>query len=101
MSGTETAGLLVAAMAGGAINAVAGGGTLVTFPALLFFNTPPIVANATSTLALVIGTSGGIYGYRKHLEPIKPWLWRFVPISLVGGFIGALLLTRTSDKTFS
>jgi len=101
MSPTEFLGLLLAAAAGGAINAVAGGGTLVTFPTLLFFGTPPIIANATSTLALVIGTSGGIYGYRKHLEPVKPWLWRFVPVSTVGGLIGAVLLTRTSNDSFS
>jgi uncharacterized protein len=101
MSLTESAGLMIAAAAGGAINAVAGGGTLVTFPALLFFGTPPIIANATSTLALVIGTSGGIYGYRQHLQPVKPWLWRFVPVSIVGGLIGAVLLTWSGNKTFS
>ena len=101
MSLTEILGLLTAAAAGGAINAVAGGGTLVTFPALLLFGTPPIVANATSTLALVIGTSGGIYGYRQHLDPVKPWLWRFALVSTVGGLLGAILLTRTSNQTFS
>jgi len=101
MSATEILGLIIAAAAGGAINAVAGGGTLVTFPALLVFGTPPIIANATSTLALVIGTSGGIYGYRKHLDPIRPWLWRFAPVSAIGGLIGAVLLTCTSNKTFS
>ena len=101
MSATEILGLMVAAAAGGAINAVAGGGTLVTFPALLVFGTPPVIANATSTLALVIGNSGSIYGYRKHLEPIRPWLWRFAPVSVVGGLIGAVLLTCTSNKTFS
>ena len=101
MSVTEILGLTLAAAAGGAINAVAGGGTLITFPALLFFGTPPVIANATSTLALVIGTSGGIYGYRQHLDPVKVWLSRFVPISLLGGLIGALLLTHTTDKTFS
>ena len=98
---TEILGLMLAAAAGGAINAVAGGGTLVTFPALLFFGTPPIIANATSTLALVIGTSGSIYGYRRHLDPVRPWLWRFVPVSVAGGLMGAVLLTCTSNKTFS
>jgi uncharacterized membrane protein YfcA len=101
MSAIEIVGLIIAAAAGGAINAVAGGGTLVTFPTLLLFGTPPVIANATSTLALVIGTSGGVYGYRRHLDPVKPWLWRFLPVSLAGGLFGALLLTRTSDKTFS
>jgi uncharacterized protein len=97
----EILGLAASAAAGGAINAVAGGGTLVTFPTLLFFGTPPVVANATSTLALVVGTSGGLYGYRQHLPTIRQWLWRFAPVSILGGLIGAALLTVTSNKTFS
>jgi uncharacterized membrane protein YfcA len=101
MSWTEIFGLMLAAAAGGAINAVAGGGTLVTFPTLLLFGTPARVANATSTLALVIGTSGSLYGYRRHLEAVKPWLWRFVPISLIGGLIGSAILTRTEEQLFS
>ena len=101
MTGTEIAGLFTAAAAGGAINAVAGGGTLVTFPTLLLFGTPAIIANATSTLALVIGTSGGIYGFREHLAPVKFWLWRFGPVSLLGGLLGAVLLTFTSNRVFA
>jgi uncharacterized protein len=101
MSLTEIVGLIIAAAAGGAINAVAGGGTLITFSTLLFFNTPPTIANATSTFALVAGTSGSIYGYRGNVQAVKPWLARFVPISIVGGLIGGILLTHTSDKTFS
>jgi uncharacterized protein len=101
MSPTEITALFFAAVAGGAINAVAGGGTLVTFPTLLAFGTPSIVANATSTLALVIGTFGGIFGYRRHLAPVRPWLWRFLPVSLLGGLIGSILLTYTSNKTFA
>ena len=97
----EILGLLFVAAAGGAINAIAGGGTLLTFPTLLFFGTPPIVANATSTVALVLGTSGSLYGYRQHLPAVKPWLWRFVPISLLGGLIGGVLLTLTSNRMFS
>ena len=101
MSAIEILGLICAAAAGGAINAVAGGGTLVTFPALLVFGTPAIIANATSTLALVLGTSGSIYGYRRHLEPVKPLLWRFALVSAAGGLTGAMLLTFTSNKTFA
>ncbi|HZQ46547.1 MAG TPA: sulfite exporter TauE/SafE family protein [Verrucomicrobiae bacterium] len=101
MSAIEILGLLAAAIAAGAINAVAGGGTLLTFPTLLFFGTPPVVANATSTLALTIGTAGSAYGYRRHLDAVKPWLWRFVPVSIVGGLIGSVLLTHTSNKTFA
>jgi len=96
----QIVGLVLAAVAGGAINAVAGGGTLVTFPTLLFYGVPPIIANATSTLALVIGTSGGIYGFREHLGPVRPWLRRFVPVSLLGGLLGAILLNLTSNRTF-
>src|SRR6516164_7353514 len=98
MSLTEIVGLILAAAAGGAINAVAGGGTLVTFPTLLLFGTPPIVANATSTLALVLGTSGSIYSYRRHLAAVRPWLVRFIPISLIGGAIGGVLLIYTSNR---
>jgi len=101
MSIAEILGLSFAAAAGGAINAVAGGGTLVTFPTLLFFGTPSIVANATSTLALMVGTSGSIYGYRQHLDPVRKWLWRFIPVSLLGGLAGSILLTVTSAQTFS
>ena len=93
--------LIAAAGAGGAINAVAGGGTLVTFPTLLLVGTPPVVANATSTLALLIGNSGGILGYRQHVPAVKPLLSRFLLVSLLGGSIGSVLLTLTSNRLFS
>jgi hypothetical protein len=101
MSLAEILGLIISGAAAGAVNAVAGGGTLLTFPTLLAFGTPPVVANATSTLALFLGTAGSVFGYRRHLESVKPWLWRFVPVSLLGGWIGSWLLTHTSDRTFS
>src|SRR5581483_7371920 len=97
----EIIGLFAVALTAGAINAVAGGGTLLTFPALLFFGTPPVAANATSTLALNLGTAGGVYGYRRHLAAMKPWLSRFAPVSIIGGLTGSMLLTHTSDKTFA
>ena len=101
MSYWEMIGLAGSAVGAGVINAVAGGGTLLTFPTLLAFGTSPVVANATSTLALVIGTSGGMVGNRRHLQAIKPWLWRFLPASLIGGLIGSALLTHTSNHTFA
>ena len=101
MSAIEIVGLAGVAIAAGAINAVAGGGTLLTFPTLLFFGTPPVMANATSTLALTIGTAGSVYGYRRHLEPVRTLMWRFVPASLFGGLIGSVLLTHTSNETFA
>lgn len=101
MTALEIVGLVASGVAAGAINAAAGGGTLLTFPALLFFGTAPVVANATSTLALVIGTTGGTLSYRAHLHVVKRWLWRFAPASILGGLIGSVLLTHTSDRTFS
>jgi uncharacterized membrane protein YfcA len=102
MSGAvEILALLGSGMAAGAINAVAGGGTLLTFPTLLFLGTSPVMANATSTLALVVGTAGSVFGYRQHLAAIQPWLWRFSLVSLLGGLLGSMLLTRTNDQTFS
>jgi uncharacterized protein len=97
----EMIALSTAAGAAGLVNAVAGGGTLITFPALLAFGTPSIIANATSTLALVMGTAGSVFGYRRQMGSIKPWLTRFVPVSLVGGLLGGLLLTTTGEQIFS
>jgi uncharacterized membrane protein YfcA len=101
MSGLEILALTTAALVAGAINAIAGGGTLLTFPTLLLFGTGPIVANATSTLALVIGTAGSIFGFRHQVALVKPWLVRFVPVSLLGGLLGSMLLTRTSNEFFA
>jgi len=101
MTTIEIISIAAAAAAAGAINAVAGGGTLLTFPVLLLFGTPPVIANATSTLALVIGTAGSIFGYRKHIAEVNQWLTRFIPVSLVGGLLGGILLTRTSNETFA
>lgn len=97
----EIVALVASAAAAGVINAVAGGGTLLTFPTLLFSGTPPLVANATSTISLFIGTAGGVWGYRRQFAAVKPWLWRFVPVSIAGGYAGSWLLTHTSDRTFS
>jgi len=101
MSPTEIIALVLAAAAAGAINAVAGGGTLVTFPVLLLFGTAPVVANATSTLALVLGTAGSIFSFRSRIAMVKPWLRRFLPVSLAGGLLGGILLTRTSNEFFA
>ena len=101
MSGAEVIGLAAAAAAAGAINAVAGGGTLLTFPVLLFAGTPALIANATSTLALFCGTGGSIYGFRRQLGALRFWLRRFAVVSALGGFVGGVLLTRTSEALFS
>ncbi|MCX6898860.1 MAG: sulfite exporter TauE/SafE family protein [Verrucomicrobia bacterium] len=101
MTGTETIALAAAAAAAGAVNAIAGGGTLLTFPTLLLIGTPATVANATSTLALVVGTAGSLFGYRRQITAVRPWLRRFVPVSLLGGLLGGILLTCTEEKIFA
>ena len=101
MSGTEIIGLATAAAVAGMMNAVAGGGTIITFPTLLAFGTPAIVANTTSTVALLIGTIGSVYGYCRQIAAVKPWLKRFVPVSLLGGLLGGILLTHTEEKVFA
>lgn len=96
----EFAVLFLAACLAGAINAVAGGGTIITFPALIAFGMPSIQANATSTLALLVGIVGSLYGYREHMPAARTFIFRFAPVSIAGGLLGAWLLTRTSDATF-
>ncbi len=100
MTLTEGFALAGAAAAAGLINAVAGGGTLITFPVLLAFGVPPVVANATNTVSLMAGTLGSVFGFRRHMAPIRGWLWRFVPVSIAGGAAGSWLLTHTTDRVF-
>ena len=91
----------LAAAAGAAVNAIAGGGTLITFPTLVAIGIPPIVANATSSVALWPGTVGSMWGYRRELVGARAWAVRFAIPSLLGGIVGALLLLRTSSERFS
>jgi len=101
VTGVQTFELVAAAMAAGAMNAVAGGGTLLTFPTLILVGTNAETANATSTLALVVGTAGSMFGYREHMTAIRSWMARFWLVSAVGGMIGAVLLTQTSESVFA
>ncbi|HSA57190.1 MAG TPA: sulfite exporter TauE/SafE family protein [Gemmatimonadaceae bacterium] len=91
---------MIAAAAGSAINSIAGGGTLVTFPAIVGLGVPPIVANATSTVALWPGALGSIWGYRDALAGARRWAAWFALPSLVGGLLGALLLLATPAERF-
>ena len=91
----------LAAAAGAAVNAIAGGGTLITFPTLIAIGVPPIVANATSSVALWPGTVGSMWGYRRELAGSRAWAVRFAIPSLLGGMAGALLLLRTSSDDFA
>jgi len=92
--------IALAAMVGGAINSIAGGGTLVTFPAIVALGVPPLVANATSTVALWPAAVGSMWGYRTHPVGARTWLVGFTLPSLAGGGVGAWLLLRTSPWDF-
>lgn len=85
----------------GAMNAVAGGGTLLTFPALIGLGIAPLTANATSTVALWPGSASSFWGYRRELSGARQWAIGFALPSLLGGAVGALLLLATDEKTFS
>lgn len=100
MTGLEAAGLFAAAVAGAVMNAVAGGGSFLTFPALLFTRVPPIEANATSTIALWSGVVASSGAYRERLVTPRRILWPLLMASVAGGLAGAVLLLHTPQKTF-
>jgi uncharacterized protein len=89
-----------AAFVAGAINSVAGGGTLLTFPTLIWIGLPSINANATSTVAIWPGTVGTIWGYRLELRSASPRMFALALPSFAGGILGALLLRRTPPALF-
>jgi uncharacterized membrane protein YfcA len=93
--------LLVAAL-GGAMNALAGGGTFLVFPALLFAGVPSVSANATSSLVLLPGTIASAWVYRDTMRDMTPSFLRWMAIvSLAGSLAGSFLLLHTSNLTFS
>jgi uncharacterized protein len=88
------------AFGAGMINSVAGGGTLLSFPALIWLGVPSIAANATSTVALWPGSLGSVWGYRRELRDAERSLWALAVPSLAGGLLGAFLLSRTPAEIF-
>ncbi len=94
--------LLSAAFVAGALNAVAGGGSFLTLPALVFVGGPPVVANATGTVALLPGYAAGAWGFREDTAPPPGLSMRLlVALSLIGGAAGAALLLVTSNEMFA
>ena len=83
------------------MNSIAGGGTLLTFPALIALGVAPLNANATSTVALWPGTVGSLWGYREELRGARLWALGFAIPSLVGGAVGAWLLILTPPDRFA
>ncbi len=91
-----------AAFAAGVLNAIAGGGSFLTFPALVFAGVPPLAANATSAMAVSPGYLGSVLGFRSELRTLpRALLQREVVIAAVGGLIGAGLLLITPDRVFA
>lgn len=93
--------LIAAGFIAGAMNSAAGGGSFVTFPALVFTGVPSVSANATSTVALFPGAVAGSWAYRKDFHDIEGVSVKtLLPISVLGGFAGAMLLLFTPVHTF-
>lgn len=92
--------ILIAGVLGGAINSIAGGGTLISFPTMVWLGRDPILANATNALAMWPGSLAGAYGFRRELATARRWLLLLILPSLAGGGLGAWLLLRTPTSTF-
>lgn len=92
--------LFFAGALGGAINAVAGGGSFVAFPALMFTGVPPVSANATNTLALWVGVTASGGAYRNRLSISRRVMIPLIVTSVIGGLAGAFLLIKTPAQTF-
>ena len=92
--------LFLAAFVGGALNAVAGGGSFIGLPALIFAGVPAVSANATNTLALWPASASSAWAYRREVSATRSWIVSLGGASLAGGIIGGFLLLRTTDAAF-
>jgi len=92
--------LFSAGFFGGVLNSIAGGGSFITFPALLFVGVPPISANATNTFSSCAGYLSGTYVFKDELYAHKKELPKLIILSLIGGVIGAWLLLQTPELLF-
>lgn len=93
--------LALAGFAAGAVNALAGGGTLISFPALLALGIPPVAANITSTVALCPGYLGAALAQRRDLRGQQSRLWPLLVVAAAGGLLGAWLLLHTGEHAFT
>jgi uncharacterized membrane protein YfcA len=92
--------LVSAGFAGGTVNAIAGGATFFTFPAMLAAGVPPVAANASNTVALFPASLAASVALRRELATVRPHLPRLLTVGLAGGIAGAVLLLATSDRAF-
>ena len=100
LTGTDLAFAGLAACAAGIVNALAGGGTLISFPTLVAIGIPEVTANITNTVALCPGYLGGSLAQRGDLVGQGRRLWLFLPIGIIGGVTGGILLIFVSDQVF-
>ncbi len=101
MTPAQIGALVASSFGAGVMNAMAGGGTILTYPTLLFLGESAITANATSTVALWPGALSSMYGYRKEVAEHREWLQTLLVPSLLGGALGAVLLLMTPVKAFA
>ena len=92
--------LALAAVAAGLINALAGGGSLITFPTLMAVGIPPVMANVTNTVALCPGYLGATLAQKKDLHGQQKRIRLLLPSAVIGGIIGGILLLNSSDQVF-
>jgi uncharacterized membrane protein YfcA len=92
--------LSAASTVAGAVNSIAGGGSLITFPALIWLGRAPIIANATNTVSLSPGSIAALHGFRRELHGLRDWIVVGTLPSLVGGMVGAVLLMQTPARVF-
>src|SRR5215510_1921778 len=92
--------LFIAALVGGALNSVAGGGSFIGVPALLLAGIAPVAANATTTLAMWPGSLSSAIAYRQEITRARHWLATLGAASLIGGLVGGWLLIRTPNERF-
>ncbi|MGB2079903.1 MAG: sulfite exporter TauE/SafE family protein [Vibrio sp.] len=96
----DFAALFLAGFVGGILNSIAGGGSFITFPALVFAGVPPLLANATNTFASSAGYLSGVFAFRRQLKAHKKEVILTICASLFGGGLGAVLLLNTSESNF-
>lgn len=92
--------LFCAGVIAGTLNAVAGGGSFISFPLMLFIGVPPVEANASNTVALWPGLASSVASYSRHLKVPRRLLAPLLVTSVLGGFAGAVLLVKTPQRTF-
>ncbi len=96
----EALAIVLAGFGAGALNAVVGSGSLITFPTLLAVGVPPLTANVSNTIGLVPGAAASVYGYRRELSELGGTVRRLIPATVVGAVVGVVLLLAFPESAF-